>query len=253
MTDLTVRGHDPWVPPTTASTTASLVPSFVGRGWPDAPTRALPRATLALALVAGAAGAALLPDEAPGLGLLVVGLLVAAAAVPASRGRIGRHEVGFGLLATTLLAVAVLRDAPWLVDLAILGTLGVASFALAPGRSVVATVLGGLSVPFGALRGLPWMARGLAPLAGSSARTWWPVVRTAAGSLLLLLVFGALFASADAAFSALRSWHTATAAADGATGRRCASVASAAAGTFSNSVVIAAQRSPKRSSASGSR
>ena len=203
MTDLTVPGHDPWVPPTTASTTASLVPSFVGRGWPDAPTRALPRATLALALVAGAAGAALLPDEAPGLGLLVVGLLVAAAAVPASRGRIGRHEVGFGLLATTLLAVAVLRDAPWLVDLAILGTLGVASFALAPGRSVVATLLGGLSVPLGALRGLPWMARGLAPLAGSSARTWWPVVRTAAGSLLLLLVFGALFASADAAFSAL--------------------------------------------------
>ena len=58
---------------------------------------------------------------------------------------------------------------------------------------------------------------------------------------------------ANAAFSALRSWHTDTAAADGATGRRCASVASAAAGTFSNSVVIAAQRSPRRSSASGSR
>jgi len=174
MTDLAVpgAGPDPWVSPTTAATTASMVPSFVARGWPDEPAKALPRATLTLALVAGAAGAALLPDESPGLGLLVVGLLVAAAAVPATRGRIGRHEVGFGLLATTLLAVAVLRDARWLVDLSILGALGVASFALAPGRSVVATVLGGLSVPLGALRGLPWMGRGLAPLTGSSARTW---------------------------------------------------------------------------------
>ena len=44
-----------------------------------------------------------------------------------------------------------------------------------------------------------------------------------------------------------------TSAADGATGRRCASVARAAAGTFSNSVVIAAQRSPRPSSESGSR
>ena len=51
---------------------------------------------------------------------------------------------------------------------------------------------------------------------------------------------------ANAAFSAARSWHTETAAADGATGRRCASVASAAADTFSNSVVIAAQRSASR-------
>ena len=42
------------------------------------------------------------------------------------------------------------------------------------------------------------------------------------------------------AFSVARSWHTATAAAPGATGREAASVASALAGTFSNSVVMAA-------------
>ena len=42
------------------------------------------------------------------------------------------------------------------------------------------------------------------------------------------------------AFSAARSWHTATAAAPGATGRVAASVASDDAGTFSNSVVMAA-------------
>ena len=205
MTDLTVPGAapDPWGSSAPAVRPASLVPSFVARGWPDIPGRAMPRPTLALALVAGAAGAALLPDEAPGLGALVVGLLVAAAAVPSARGRIGRHELGYGLLATALLAVAVLRDAPWLVDLCLLGALGVASFALAPGRSVVATLLGGLSVPLAGLRGLPWIGRGLAPLAGSGARAWWPAVRTAVGSLLLLLVFGALFASADAAFSAL--------------------------------------------------
>ena len=208
MTDLTVPGSapDPWAssaPAASPVSPVSLVPSFVARGWPDAPDRGLPLATLALALVAGAAGAALLPGESPGLGVLVVGVLVAAAAVPAARDRIGRHEVGYGLLGAALLSVAVLRDAPWLVDLCLLGALGVASFALAPGRSVVATLLGGLSVPLAGLRGLPWVGRGLAPLAGSGARAWWPAARTAAGSLLLLLVFGALFASADAAFSAL--------------------------------------------------
>jgi hypothetical protein len=184
---------------------ASLLPSFVARGWPDRPDRALPRTTAGLALLAGAAGAALLPNESPGAGVLVVGLLVLLAAVPASRDRLGRHELGFGALAVTLLSVAVVRDAPWLVALCLLGAVGVGSFALAPGRSVIATVLGGLSVSLAGLRSMPWVARGVAPLVGSAeaVRAWWPAVRTAVGSLLLALVFGALFASADAAFSAL--------------------------------------------------
>jgi hypothetical protein len=204
MSDLTVPGADPWRGPAApAGTNTTLVPPVVSRAWPEDGAQELPRATLLLALVAGTASAALLPGESPGIGLLVVGLLVAAAALPVARGRIGTHELVFGTLATLLLSVVALLDSEWLVVLAMLATLGVASFALAPGRSVVAVLLGGMSVPFAALRGAPWIGRGLRRYAERGSRSWWPVARTAIGTVLLLLVFGTLFSSADAAFSAL--------------------------------------------------
>ena len=60
-------------------------------------------------------------------------------------------------------------------------------------------------------------------------------------------------ARANAAFSAARSWQIATASAPGATGRLRARVASASAGTFSNSVVSAAEISASRARPAASR
>src|SRR5680860_901129 len=57
------------------------------------------------------------------------------------------------------------------------------------------------AVPLAAVRGLPWLGRTLKPSSGVQA--WLPGARTAAVSAVLLLVFGALFASADALFA---SW-----------------------------------------------
>ncbi len=174
------------------------------RVWPDH-RKAMPRQVIVLALVAGTAGAGLLPESAPGLGLLVVGLLVAAAALPGLRGRLEPHVLAYGSLATLLLGVVVLRDAPWIVVLALLGTFGLSSYALVPGRTFVAVLLGGLSLPMAALRSLPWMSRGLhAQVATMSGRrTWWSLARAAAVSTCLLLVFGSLFVSADPAFGTL--------------------------------------------------
>lgn len=196
MTDLTVP----------QTTHPSALRAEVDRVWPD-PGRAMPAASATLAAVAGIAGAVLLPAAtAPGLGLVLVALLIAAAAVPAAWPRLGSHEVGFGALATLLIGVVAVRDAPWFVGLSLLGATGVASYALARGTSLVGALLGGLSLALAPLRGLPWAARGLrghVHAARTSRTSWAPLLRTVGVSAGLLLVFGTLFASADAAFATL--------------------------------------------------
>jgi hypothetical protein len=173
----------------------------IQRVWPDQ-GRAMPGLSLGLALAAGAAAAALLPNAGPGIGLFAVGLLVAAAALPTLRGRLGRHEIGYGMTATLLLAVVVLRDAEWLVALCILGTLATASYALCRGRTILATLLAAMSLPLAGLRALPWIGRGFSTHLPARGRGWGPSTRTFLTSIGLLVVFGALFASADAVFAA---------------------------------------------------
>jgi len=64
------------------------------------------------------------------------------------------------------------------------------------GRALAGFVLAGLAWPLAGLRGLPWLGRTLAGLTGP--RQGAAVLRTLVWSLLGLLVFGALFATADA-------------------------------------------------------
>ena len=170
--------------------------------WPDG-GGTMPLSSAALAVAAGAAAAVLIPAGPPGIGLFAVGLLVAAAAVPGARGRIGLHELGYGLLGLLSTVVVMLRDASWVVALCLLAATGLGSYALAGGRTIVGTLLGGASLPFAALRCLPWLFRRVERHAPADPRAWAPMLRTTAATLALLVVFGALFASADAAFSSL--------------------------------------------------
>ena len=136
----------------------------LARLWPDH-GRAVSAPVPLLSLLAGLVGAVLLVDNPPGLGVLLTGLAVGVAAVPAARHRLGPHEIGYAALGVLLLAAVVVRDAPWFVALCLLGAAGVASYALAPGRSLVGGLLGGISLPLAALRCLPWLRRGLRPRA----------------------------------------------------------------------------------------
>ena len=173
----------------------------IDRVWPDS-RRPMPPTTLGLAALAGVAAAAVLPAAA-GLGLFCVGVLVAGAALPSARGRIGVHELSYGVLAALLLAVVLWRDAGWFVSLCLLATGAVASFALGGGRTIVSVLLGGFSLSLACLRGLPWIGRGVGSHLPSGRRSWGPGLRAAAASIGLVVVFGALFTSADAAFAAM--------------------------------------------------
>ncbi len=176
-------------------------PAEIERVWPDT-DRITPRPSLALALAAGVAAATLLPNVGPGIGLFAVGVLVAAAALPTRRGRLGLHEIGYGVAATLLLAVVVLRDAEWLVALCLLGTIATATYALCRGRTIVGTLLATMSLPLAGLRALPWIGRGFSAHLPARGSAWGPSMRTLLTSIGLLVVFGALFASADAVFAA---------------------------------------------------
>jgi hypothetical protein len=189
MTDavMPVAGPDPLV-------------AELARIWPDG-GRAAPARVTVLALLAGAVAAVLVVDSAPGLGLLLTGVAVGAASLPTLRHRLGAHELAFGALGVLLLSVVVVRDAPWLVALSLLAAFGLASYALVPTRGLLAGLLTGISIPLAGLRCLPWLRRGLQR--HGRARSWLRIARVGALTGVLLLVFGALFASADAAFAAL--------------------------------------------------
>lgn len=168
--------------------------------WPEAPRPVSP-APAAGAAVAGLLAALCFPAR-PGLNVLIVG--VAVLAVPAVLFpviRRSRTSLVFAALAMALLALPALVDAGWLTALAISLAVPLGSYALTGGRSWINLLGGGLSLLLAAPHSVPWVGRGLAALAGSGRR---PTGRVA-GSLLvtgaLLGVFGALFATADVAFS----------------------------------------------------
>jgi two-component system sensor histidine kinase BaeS len=183
-------------------TSRPYISAEIQRVWPDH-GRTMPTTSLGLAAIAGLAAATVLPSAPVGLGLSLVGVLIAAAALPTALPRLGVHEIGYGVLATLLLSVMVLRDAEWLVALCLLGTVAAASYALIGGRTTVGVVLAAMSLPMAGLRALPWIGRGVSSRLAPRWGTWGPSVRTLTTSVVLLVVFGALFASADAVFASL--------------------------------------------------
>ena len=170
--------------------------------WPDAHGRR--PGLLAAACGAGLLAALVLPDHRLGLGTALV-LAAICGTVLAARARGGRRwtrsdHVDTALVAL-LLVTPVLRDAAWITVLCLLAALGLVAVGSTRATSVLGTLGSAAAVPLAAVRGLPWLGRTVRPRGGT--QSWLPAVRTALLSGMLLLVFGALFASADALFA---SW-----------------------------------------------
>ncbi|UNX53512.1 DUF4173 domain-containing protein [Georgenia sp. TF02-10] len=194
-------------PGTTAPTPAPALPARPGAVgalttelWPERGLTTAPRPLLA-SLAIGALAAVVLPDREVGLGALLVLLLSGALVLMTARYRTRPWTHLSAYLSLALGALLVLRAAGWLAVLALLVVAVLVTTALTGAHRLPAMLAGAAAWPLSALRGLPLLGRTLTAM--SSRTLLWPVLRTAAVSLVALVVFGGLFASGDAIFG---SW-----------------------------------------------
>lgn len=202
MAQLPAPGGTPHPPPYPQF--APPPPLFDGF-WPRPGVSGAPVALLA-AVIGGAAAAIFVPLGGPGIGWPLLGLAIAAGMFLVGRKSEGKVHIGqlcWAAVALLLLAVCAFRSADWLTAWCVL-TAGVAGvLAVTGGRSVRAFGLAAIAIPVAALRALPWAVRGARERGPGSVGL--RLVASLAVTLLLLLIFGALFAGADENFAALAS------------------------------------------------
>lgn len=162
----------------------------------------LPLSSALAAAAAGLAAAVAVPGNAIGLGVLLVALAVALAAVLSRSAPRDPWTRVWAALALVLAATGVIRDAGWVVVPGLLGALALGSLAMSGGRGPRALALG-LTKVFARLPGgpAPVLRTAARALPGGPRSALAPGLRAATLAVPLLVVFGALFASADAAFA----------------------------------------------------
>lgn len=169
--------------------------------WAAAGERA-PGGVLLAAAAVGTGAGVLAVGQRPGLGAAVVGAAVWAPGVPALVRRRAVVPLLLVAAAVALAGVTAIRDAPWLLALCVLGSVGAGAAAVTDARTVPALAAVPLTATAGWVRALPWAARGVsARLGGRRAQTI-AVARSVAVTAVLLGVFGALLAAADGLFAA---------------------------------------------------
>lgn len=174
-----------------------LVDSVFGDLWPE--SGLTPQIGMLLASAGiGVLAAAILPYRNLGVAVLVVLLAAGALVVGASPRRARPWTVISVVVCVALSSLVVLRAAEWLTVLAVVVAGLLVTTALTGARGILAVMAGPVAWVLAALRGLPLLGRTIS--ATSRITVLWPVVRTAAISLVALVVFGGLFASGDAVF-----------------------------------------------------
>ncbi|MGW6408536.1 DUF4153 domain-containing protein [Streptomyces vinaceus] len=166
----------------------------------------VPTAVLLAAALAGLASGLFLGDGA-GLGLLIAAVPAVAGACLAARAarrRARAWSVTWALGCVALLGIPALRDAGWPSALALLAAVLLGALALHGSRTWPGVLLSPLGFVDSAVLGVRWAWSGLRSRgSGVDRARWLPVLKAAAVALVLLVLFGTLFASADAAFADL--------------------------------------------------
>ncbi|MFB9468582.1 DUF4153 domain-containing protein [Nonomuraea salmonea] len=158
---------------------------------------------------AGVFAAVALPEAQVGLGLVLVSVVLGGAALPAVLRRMTPWTVAFGVTAYWLISMAAVRDADWLVALLLIAGAGLGALAVSgAGAGWLGVIRGGFSVLL-ALGPVPWFLA--VPMKRLTARRRvLPMLAALGITAVLLLVFGLLFASADAVFASYVDRLTAT-------------------------------------------
>ncbi len=148
------------------------------------------------ALAVGVLAGVVLPFRDLGVAMFLV--LVSGTATLAYAARHRRDPFTMACLVgcTVLCLPTVLLDAEWISSLCWLAGGALALIGVTRGSSVPSFLLGWLAWPLASLRGLPWFGRTLTGLTGRGSAP--ALIRTIVWSLLAVVVFGVLFASADA-------------------------------------------------------
>ncbi|MCP2326154.1 uncharacterized membrane protein YidH (DUF202 family) [Hamadaea flava] len=209
-------GYAPRTPP----------PGFTQTRWPG-PRHPAPALALLGILLGGLGFALALPLSKPGIGWPIAGLAAALGvgyAAWRSDAEVSRNDrimrLVWGLAALALLTMSAIRASGLLTFYFVIGALACASLAAAGGKSVRAMLFGVVAAPIAGFRSIPWVAQSLAGMAARRAerrraagqegdaaaasarsRRNANVMLSAVITLVLLLIFGALFASADAVFA----------------------------------------------------
>ncbi|MFJ9113089.1 DUF4153 domain-containing protein [Streptomyces sp. NPDC102283] len=149
---------------------------------------------------------ALFLGDGLGANLLIVAVPATLAAYFAARSagrRLRPWTATWAVGGLALLAVPALRDAGWPTFLAVVSAFALGSLALHGSRSWLGVLIGSLGLFDSVVPGIIWGVRGIRARADGSRARWGAALRTTVVALVLLVVFGALFASADAAFAEL--------------------------------------------------
>ncbi|MEI5521338.1 DUF4173 domain-containing protein [Streptomyces brasiliscabiei] len=162
-------------------------------------------ATLWAALATGVLSMVLL-GQGLAVNLLVV-VVPATLAVYFAGRRAGRRPRPWALVwgagGIALLAVPALHAAEWPTFFAVVAALAAGSLALHGGRTWPAVLLGPIGVFTSLVTGPAWAWQGLRERVGGDRGRLAPVFRALVVAAVLMIVFGALFAGADAAFADL--------------------------------------------------
>jgi signal transduction histidine kinase len=195
--------RSPGVSPVRASASPSGGPeptmdTLFGRFWPDPGVSGNLRAVLSSVAVGLLAGV-VLPFRDHGLGTFAVLLAAGGVLLGYSVNRRSPFTVACASVCVLLATTVIVRDAEWIVVLCLWVGGAVCVAGLVNGRTLPAFVLAGIAWPLAGLRGLPWLARSVRPITGGGRSA--AALRTVWWSLVGVVVFGLLFASADAIFS----------------------------------------------------
>jgi signal transduction histidine kinase len=175
-------------------TAPPLLDGIFGEFWPE---RGVPArlAILLGSLGAGLLGGIVMPFRDLGVGTFLV-LLAAGGVILGASKRRDAYTLGCAALCVLLAATTMVRDADWIDVLCLMAGAALCVCTVTGARTPLGFVLSGVAWPLAGLRGLPWLGRTVTRLTGIGRSA--AVMRTVVWSLLGLLVFGALFASADA-------------------------------------------------------
>lgn len=195
------QGWQPHPPPNPWQSRQQQV-GTVARLRPDPPV-AIRNATL-WSVVATALLSGLLLGDGLGLNLLIVAIPAALAAFFAAEAagrRLRPWSAVWALGGLSLLIVPALRDAGWPTFLAVVSAAALGSLALHGSRSWLGVFLGSVGLFSSAVEGVRLGGLGIRDRMTGSRGRWGVAFRSTAVAVVLLIVFGALFASADAAFA----------------------------------------------------